>query len=117
MRLGVFEQARSGNILQHLAAELRRAETSGGVERLMSSGGNVPRGATYPAAGHGVRRRQSDPDFLAQIAGGQQQPQSRRVPLTCAHKHGPLIASHEGPTPITSLPQNDVIVPLLWDMS
>ena len=65
-------QARSGNILQHLAAELRRAEASGNVDRLVSSGGgNVPRGATYPAPGQGVRRRQSDPDFLAQIAGGQ----------------------------------------------
>lgn len=73
-------QARSGNILQHLAAELRRAEASGNVDRLVSSGGgNVPRGATYPAPGQGVRRRQSDPDFLAQIAGGQPA-QSRRVP-------------------------------------
>ncbi|CAL8471298.1 g10840 [Coccomyxa elongata] len=76
-----MQRARSGNILQHLAAELRRAEAAGGMERLMSSGGNLPRGTTYPAAGHGVRRRQSDPDFLAQIAGGQQQPQSRHQTL------------------------------------
>ena len=90
MRFDVLKQARSGNILQHLAAELRRAEASGGMERLMSSGGNAPRGATYPAAGHGVRRRQSDPDFLAQLAGGQQQPQSRRA--IC---HKPHTRSHQ----------------------
>ncbi|BDA46682.1 probable MDIS1-interacting receptor like kinase 2 at N-terminal half [Coccomyxa sp. Obi] len=76
-----MQRARSGNILQHLAAELRRAEAAGGMERLMSSGGNLPRGATYPAAGHGLRRRESDPDFLTQIAGGHQQPQSREQTL------------------------------------
>lgn len=92
-------QARSGNILQHLAAELRRAEAAGGMERLMNSGGNLPRGATYPAAGHGVRRRQSDPDFLAQIAGGQPQPQSRRVLFHNPFWQKPLEVSHGSPPP------------------
>ncbi|KAK9918583.1 hypothetical protein WJX75_005145 [Coccomyxa subellipsoidea] len=71
-----IQRARSGNILQHLAAELRRAEASGNTDRLVSTGGS--RGATYPAPG--VRRRQSDPDFLSQIAGGQP-PQSREQTL------------------------------------
>jgi hypothetical protein len=68
-------QSRSGNILQHLASELRRAEATGGLERLVSGGsGQVPgRGATYPVSSQ-MRRRQSDPDFMAQIlsSGGSQ---------------------------------------------
>jgi hypothetical protein len=66
-------QSRSSNILQHLAAELRRAESGGG-----GSGGQLPsRGSGgYPAgrgASSGVRRGQSDPDFLAAMQPGQSQ--------------------------------------------
>ena len=60
-------QSRSGNILAHLAAELEKAEASGGVDRLMGSHGSSQgsRG-TYPGA-NPQRRRTSDPDFLTTL--------------------------------------------------
>ena len=69
-------QSRSSNILQHLAAELRRAEASGLPSQ--GSGGLPSRGSGgYPAAtrsgSSGVRRGQSDPDFLAAVQPGQSQ--------------------------------------------
>jgi len=61
-------QSRSGNILAHLAAELEKAEASGGVDRLMGSHGNQgSRGGTYPGASSGRSRRTSDPDLLSAL--------------------------------------------------
>ncbi len=59
-------QSRSGNILAHLAAELEKAEGSGGVDRLMASHGSQGSRGTYPGA-NPQRRRTSDPDFLTTL--------------------------------------------------
>ena len=63
---GMILQSRSGNILAHLAAELEKAEGSGGVDRLMASHGSQGSRGTYPGA-NPQRRRTSDPDFLTTL--------------------------------------------------
>ena len=62
----LFPQSRSGNILAHLAAELEKAEGSGGADRLMASHGSQGSRGTYPGA-NPQRRRTSDPDFLTTL--------------------------------------------------
>ena len=58
-------QSRSGNILAHLAAELEKAEASGGVDRLMGPHGSQgSRGGPGAGANSGRSRRSSDPDLL-----------------------------------------------------
>ena len=59
-------QSRSGNILAHLAAELEKAEATGGVDRLLGSHGSQGSRGTYPGAGS-QRRRPSDPDLLSAV--------------------------------------------------
>ena len=96
----MLAQSRSSNILQHLASELRRAEAAGGLERLVSTGGGGGGGAypgrrgsggvAYPGNGGGgqsMRRRQSDPDLLAQMvsSGGSQRCDPFLLSFSCFH--------------------------------
>ena len=61
-------QTRSGNILAHLAAELEKAEASGGVDRLMGSHGSQgSRGGAGTTGSSGRSRRSSDPDLLSAL--------------------------------------------------
>lgn len=62
-------QSRSGNILAHLAAELEKAEASGGVDRLMGSHGSQGSrgGPGGGGASSGRSRRSSDPDLLSAL--------------------------------------------------
>ena len=62
-------QSRSGNILAHLAAELEKAEASGGVDRLMGSHSSQGSrgGQGGGGASSGRSRRSSDPDLLSAL--------------------------------------------------
>ena len=61
-------QSRSGNILAHLAAELEKAEASGGVDRLMGSHGSQgSRGGAGTGGSSGRSRGSSDPDLLSAL--------------------------------------------------